>query len=78
MRAMTCQLYSYVRSKLTSVLARQRVRGVHVGHMETTLQETKLFRFRERGDPITLADPKWSPCVPLVWWPLWDCTRLGS
>ena len=56
--------------RLRSVL-RTRVRGVHVGFMETSLEATRLFRYRNRSDPLTLRSPEWSSCVPLVWWPLW-------
>lgn len=57
--------------KLRSVLRTTKVRGVHVGFMETSLGETKLFRYRNRSDPAVMRSPSFSSCVPLVWWPLW-------
>jgi len=51
-----------------AAVARLKVRGVHVGFVESSIDSLGLLRQRNASDP---AAPAYSDCVPLVWWPLW-------
>ena len=55
-------------AELEPRVARLKVRGVHVGFMESRLDTLGILRRRNASDPPPTS---WSRCVPLIWWPLW-------
>ena len=57
---------------LRPTLLRMKIRGVHVGHTLQAVSETGLLRARRHNHSSSSSQRhSYSPCVPLLWWPVW-------